>query len=326
MPIPFALTAYALPHVLGYLPTKDGTPNPGPLSPLGLLDAAKARNLAGVDIPLPADLSAEALRDALAERGLRLVVEAMSVLEMENTDAYLRKAAIAGARVVRFTLSGILCGDRSKLGPGGWWTRRDALAKRIAELLPLAADLGLSLAFENHQDADLSDFFWLHEKTGEHSAFGVCLDAGNPLAVGEDPVKTAQALAPLIRHVHCKDYTMHVAPEGYHLVRCAAGTGVVDFPRILEIVKNNGFTDLLPGIEIAAQATRTIPLLEASWWAEYPERDVRTLIPALQILWGKGRSATEPYSSAWERGENSEVVRAEEWRLLDESVAYFGRI
>ncbi|WP_395142458.1 sugar phosphate isomerase/epimerase family protein [Armatimonas sp.] len=324
MPIPFALTAYALPHVLGYLPTKDGTPNPGPLSPLGLLDAAKARNLAGVDIPLPADLSAEALRDALVERGLRLVVEAMSVLEMENADAYLRKAAFAGAKVVRFTLSGILCGDRRILGPGGWLTRRAALAKRIVELLPLAADLGLSLAFENHQDADLADFLWLHEKTGEHPAFGVCLDAGNPLAVGEDPVQTAQTLAPLIRHVHCKDYTIHYAPEGYRLVRCAAGTGVVDFPRILEIVKNNGFTDLLPGIEIAAQATRTIPLLEASWWAEYPERDVRTLIPALQILWTNGRPESEPYSSAWERGENSEAVRAEEWRLVDESVAYFG--
>ncbi|WP_395094840.1 sugar phosphate isomerase/epimerase family protein [Armatimonas sp.] len=324
MPIPFALTAYALPHVLGYLSTKDGTPNPGPLSPLGLLDAAKARNLAGVDIPLPADLSAEALRDALAKRGLRLVVEAMSVLEMENAEAYLRKSALVGAKVVRFTLSGILCGDRRTLGPGGWLTRRDALVKRISELLPLAADLGLALAFENHQDADLSDFLWLYEKTGEHPAFGVCLDAGNPLAVGEDPVQTAQTLAPLIRHVHCKDYTIHFAPEGYRLVRCAAGTGVVDFPRILEIVKNNGFTDLLPGIEIAAQATRTIPLLEASWWAEYPKREVRTLIPALQILWAKGRPATEPYSSAWERGENSEAVRAEEWRLVDESVAYFG--
>jgi sugar phosphate isomerase/epimerase len=325
-PIPFALTAYALPHVLGYLPTKDGTPNPNPLSPLGLLDAAKTRNLAGVDIPLPAELSGEALRDVLEERNLRLVVEAVSVLEMESAEAYLKKAAAAGAKVVRFTLSGILCGDRRKLGPGGWLQRRDALAKRIAELLPLAETLGLSLAFENHQDADTSDFLWLYEKTGQHAAFGVCLDAGNPLAVGEDPVETAKTLAPLIRHIHCKDYTIHFAPEGYRLVRCAAGTGVVDFPKILEIVKNNGFAHLLPGIEIAAQATRTIPLLESSWWAEYPERDVRTLIPALQILWAKGRPQDEPYSSAWERGENSEAVSAEEWRILDESVAYFATL
>ena len=326
MKVPFALTAYALPHVLGYLPTLDGTPHPSPLSSLGFLDAAKARNLAGVDIPLPADLSAEALRDALNECGLRLVVEAMSVLEMENVEDYLKKAAEAGAKVVRFTLSGILCGDRRKLGPGGWRQRRDTLAKRITELLPLASDLDLSLAFENHQDADVSDFLWLHEKTGEHPAFGVCLDAGNPLAVGEDPVETAKTLAPLIRHVHGKDYTIHFAPEGYRLVRCAAGAGVVDFPRILEVVRGNGFPHLLPGIEIAAQATRTIPLLEPSWWAEYPERDVRTLIPALQILWTKGRPQGEPYSSAWERGEDSGAVSAEEWRIVDESVAYFAQL
>ncbi|MBB6050680.1 sugar phosphate isomerase/epimerase family protein [Armatimonas rosea] len=327
MPIPFALTAYALPHVLGYLPTKDGTPNPSPLSPLGLLDAAQARGLAGVDIPLPPDLSADALHDALGERGLRLVVEGMSVLEMEDAEGYLKKAALAGARVVRFTLSGILCGDRRKLGQHeGWFIRRDALARRITELLPVAESLGLSLAFENHQDADTSDFLWLYEKTGAHPAFGVCLDAGNPLAVGEDPVVTAYRLGPLIRHIHCKDYTIHFAPEGYRLVRCAAGTGVVDFPRILEIVRCNGFPHLLPGIEIAAQATRTIPLLEVSWWAEYPERDVRTLIPALQILWAKGRPQDQPYSSAWERGESSEAVCAEEWRLVDRSVAYFGSL
>lgn len=323
MPIPFALTAYALPHVLGYLPTRDGTPNPSPLSPLGLLDAARAAGLAGVDMPLPASLSGEALREALDECGLRLVAEALSVLEMEDAEGYLKKAAVAGAKVVRFTLSGILEGDRRKLGAGGWFIRRDALARRISELLPIAESLGLSLAFENHQDADTSDFLWLYEQTGEHPAFGVCLDAGNPLAVGENPVTAARTLAPLIRHIHCKDYTIHYAPEGYRLVRCAAGTGVVDFPQILESVRGNGFPDLLPGIEIAAQATRTIPVLEPSWWAEFPERDVRTLIPALQILWKHGRPADEPYSSAWERGEDSEAVSAEEWRLVQESIAYF---
>ena len=65
-------------------------------------------------------------------------------------------------------------------------------------------------------------------------------------------------------------------------------------------------------------------LLDDTWWAEYPERDVPTLIPALRILWEKGRPAQEPYSSAWERGEDSAAVVAEEWKLANESVAYFG--
>ncbi len=52
--------------------------------------------------------------------------------------------------------------------------------------------------------------------------------------MGEDPVEAARASAPLIRHVHLKDYTIHFAPEGYRLVRCAAGDGVIDFPAILD--------------------------------------------------------------------------------------------
>ena len=119
---------------------------------------------------------------------------------------------------------------------------------------------------------------------------------------------------------------MHLAPEGYRLVRCSAGTGVVDFPTILALVRANGFTGLLPGIEIAAQATRTIPLLEDSWWAEYPEREVRTLLNPLRLLWKHGHPQDEPYSSAWERGEISEAVVAEEWRLVEESIAYFATL
>jgi hypothetical protein len=159
--------------------------------------------------------------------------------------------------------------------------------------------------------------------SGSSPAFGICLDTGNPLSVGEGPEETARKLAPLIKHLHLKDYTIHFAPEGYRLVRCAAGDGCIDFASILDAVKDNGFPDLLPGCEIAAQATRTIPLLEASWWDCYPERSAAALIPALRILWQYGRPMDEPYSSAWERGEDSDVVCAEEWKVLRRSVEYF---
>src|SRR5207253_10391365 len=104
----------------------------------------------------------------------------------------------------------------------------------------------------------------LAEMSGNSPAFGVTLDTGNPLSVGEEPVEAARRLAPLIRHVHLKDYTIHFAPEGYRLVRCAAGAGVIDFLEILRIVRESAH-DVIPGIEIAAQHTRTIPLLEEGW-------------------------------------------------------------
>ena len=243
-------------------------------------------------------------------------------LSVEETRAHLEKSQRAGAKVVRFILSGILCGDRRGF-PGGWSAHLDALAARLREILPIAQDLGLSLALENHQDATTEDFLRLYEASGKSPAFGVCLDAGNPLAVGQSPVEAAKALAPLIRHVHLKDYTIHFAPNGYRLVRCAAGEGVVDFPEILKIVRGSGFADLLPGIEIAAQATRTIPILEPSWWAEFPPRNTTEFLGALGILWKKGIPESAPYSSAWERGEGSEAVIAEEWAVLEKSAAYF---
>jgi sugar phosphate isomerase/epimerase len=333
--IPFVLTAYSLPHVMGYLPTKAGEAHPSPLSTIGLMDTARELGLAGVEIPLTRRVpsfdgklvevgSADTdIRAALAERGLKLVADYGNILDQDaqHLKDYLKLAAQTGAKVVRATLSHLLCGDRRKL-EGGWEARMEALAARLREVLPTAEDLGVCLAVENHQDATTDDLLRLGEMSGNSPAYGVTLDAGNPLSVGEEPVEAARRLGPILRHIHLKDYTIHFAPEGYRLVRCAAGEGVVDFPAILEIVRNNGH-DVLPGIEVGAQATRTIPCLEDDWWDGYPPRQAKAFVAALRILWQKGRPMDGPYSSAWERGADSATVSAEEWEVMRRSAAYF---
>ncbi len=326
--LPMALTGYGLPHVMGFLATKAGQPHPAPLDIFGLMDAARELGLEGIEAPLPprAKIAPEALRDALQSRGLRLIPDFGTVPDAETAvfRQFLDDAAALGAPVVRATLSKILCGDRRKVS-GGWEAYLSHAAERLRELLPYAQDRGVCVALENHQDASSDDLLRLYEMTGHSPAYGVTLDTGNPLAVGEGPVEFAERLAPLIRHIHLKDYTIHFAPEGYRLVRCAAGDGVIDFPEILRIVRANGH-DVFPGIEIAAQPTRTIPLLEPDWWDCYPPTSAASLIPALKVLWAKGRPADEPYSSAWERGEDSAAVSAEEWDVVRRSVDYFRRL
>jgi sugar phosphate isomerase/epimerase len=316
-----------MPHVMGYLATRDGKMHPEPLSPLGLMDRAVEFALGGVEFPLGAVNAdkIEVLRDALVSRGLSVVADYMVIVDGDCDDFrdFLRASARLGAKVARAIMSKILCGDRRLAGgAGGWEARLAEVARRLKEVLPLAQDLGLSVALENHQDATTADFLGLHEMVDYHPAFGVTLDTGNPLSVGEEPVEAARRLAPLIRHVHLKDYTIHFSPEGYRLARCAAGDGVIDFPAILDIVDRNGH-DVNPGIEIAAQPTRTVPLLDPGWWECYPRRDAHELTSALRVLWEKGRPMDEPYSSAWERGEDSTMVAAEEWDLVNRSVKYF---
>ena len=336
--IPIALCAYSMPHLMGYLPTRAGEKIAHPLTPLELMDAAQKMGLTGVEFPLSARVPsfdgavvetasfAGDLREELASRKLSLIADYGAILdnEAQHLKDYLSLAAAMGAKVVRATLSHILCGDRRGMA-GGWEAYLEALAQRLREVLPHAESLEIGLAVENHQDATSDDLLRLYSRSGESPAYGVTLDAGNPLAVGEDPVEFARRIAHLIRHIHLKDYTLHFAPEGYRLVRCAAGDGVVDFPAILQIVRGNGH-DVLPSIEIAAQATRTVPLLESTWWACYPPSQSSHLPSALRVLWAKGRPAEAPYSSAWERGEDSAAVAAEEWDCVRRSAAYFAAL
>jgi sugar phosphate isomerase/epimerase len=326
--LPYVLTAYGIPHVLGYLNTMDGSPNPAPLSIRGLMETAHELGLEGVEIPVNGRDAAHvsAIAQDLAELDLKIVPDHVSLLD-EDTDgfcAFLRAAHQLGSKVARVTISRILCGDRRGL-EAGWAAYLDDIARRLRLVLPVAEDLGVAVCLENHQDATSDDLLWLYEASGKSSSFGVTLDAGNPLAVGEGPMEFARRLGALIRHVHVKDYTIHFAPTGYRLVRCVAGEGVVPFPELLAYLRSQQ-PEILPGIEIAAQATRTVPLLEDTWWHHYPEKHPRYLIEALRVLWSHGRPADEPYGSAWERGESSEAVLAEEWDVMRRSVDYFRSI
>jgi sugar phosphate isomerase/epimerase len=321
------LTAYGIPHVMGYLATKGGDHCKEPIGWKGLMDTAVEHGLVGVEVHLPKDpAEREAFVAALRERDLKFVGDYSILLngEVEEIKTYIKAHAALGVTVMRAMISGVLCGDRRKL-EGGWQAQMEKTAARLRELLPFAEDMGMCIAMENHQDATSDDLLNLWEMVGRSKAYGVTLDAGNPLAVGEDPVEFAKRLAPLLRHAHLKDYTIHFAPEGYRLVRCAAGDGVVDFPTILEIMRNNGH-EVLPGIEIGAQATRTVPLLEPGWWECHLPTQPSRLVGALRVLWAKGRPMDEPYSSAWERGEDSAAVCAEEWDVLKRTIAYFRKI
>jgi sugar phosphate isomerase/epimerase len=337
-PLPFLLTGYGVPYSMGYIPLKDGTANPSPMGAVELARRAAALGLAGIEIPLTSrvpsfegrvvelPLELDELESVLREGKLSVVADYGVLVDSHGQQFrdYLHTAKRLGVTVVRATLSNVLCGDR-RMCPGGWPARLEAVATRLREVLPLAEELNIAIAVENHQDATTDDLIRLAEMVGGHAAFGITFDTGNPLAVAEDPVESARRLAPLIRHVHLKDYTMHFAPEGYRLVRCAAGDGVIDFPAIMAIVRGNDH-DVVPGIEIAAQATRTIPILDRDWWSTYPTRVAAELVDPLTILFAKGCPADASYSSAWERGLSGETVIAEEWSVLERSVGYFRHV
>lgn len=121
----------------------------------------------------------------------------------------------------------------------------DELAAIFRTVVPLCEELGVTIGLENHQDyssADLVD--WCQQVGSER--VGICLDTGNSLAVFEDPMDTARLLAPYTKLVHLKEYVLEEMPGGYALLGVRLGTGVIDNPAILALLRDAAPVERLP--------------------------------------------------------------------------------
>jgi sugar phosphate isomerase/epimerase len=290
------------------------------------MDLATNAGLSGVEFPVSfvTDRSTDGyatVREELCRRGLRPVADGSGVLDPALAE-WVRVAHGVGSRTLRVVLSGILCGDRSPMA-GKWDEHVDRAIAALRAVEPLARELGVHIAVENHQDATSDDLLRICE-TVDSPFVGVNLDAANPLAVGEDPLAFAERIAPFLKNVHVKDYLMFPTESGYRLVRCAIGEGVMDW-RALFALCDAKAPDATRNIELGAMQDRHIRLLEPDWWEHYPPRDVRTLLTPLRLLATKGQPRDAEYRVPWERGAFSEQ-EAYEREQFERSVSYLASL
>ena len=296
-----------------------------------LMDMAVEHGLAGVEFPpdgcLP-DLSPDSLERARAraeESGLFVVADGGQV-EGEMLRRLIPVAAGLGASTLRVVMSGVLGGDRRPLS-GRWNAHLAGCRDILREALPLAEEHGVTIAVENHSDATSHDMRWLCEEL-DSAYIGITLDVGNVLAVCEEPFGYTERLLPFLRHVHLKDYTIHPSDEGYRIARCSLGGGVVDYPGLLSLIdgywgQRGGITKT---IELGAIYARHVRMLMEDYWAEYPDRDIRDMLPFLRLYWSHVRPVGEDWRTPREKDESTEALKAYETREFKESVAYLKEI
>ena len=143
-----------------------------------------------------------AVRAAVAERGLRLELDT-SDTRLENMEYMVRVAAACGADTLR-TYTRYDAPLRDVIP----WTIRDLRA-----VAPLAADLGVLLVLENHEDFTgpvLAEILSAVDSPSVRALY----DYGNSQMVGEDPFDALDAMAPFIARVHAKDHVVIRTPEG----------------------------------------------------------------------------------------------------------------
>jgi sugar phosphate isomerase/epimerase len=320
---PFGVASYSFPVSCGYAQRKDKSNLANPMKAYALADLAAQHNLSSLEIPLDAmlpDLShqtIDAFKAHLDAHHLKLLVDT-GVVDVDNLTKLLPLAKRAGASVVRAVVSGILEGNRNaisknsdmlssgwgraahgeaKAAAPGWPEYLAEIRRRLIDLLPVLKDLNLVLALENHQDCTSDELLAFCEIDPDH--IGVTLDVVNPMAVCEEPYAFANKVGPHIRDIHIKDYTVRSTPQGYRLVRAAIGQGVIDWPRMLALLREVAPNAALH-IELAAIYARHIRVFEDEWWSSFPPRAMSEVVPALRFMQQHAVPDGVPWRTPWE--------------------------
>lgn len=243
----------------------------------------------------------------------------------EQLSAMLRAAAVLGSPIVRCFLG--MQADRMGNVP---FDQHIAEATRtLRAAAPLAEELGITIAVENHGGVDLlaRELRDLIDAVGSEFV-RVCLDTGNPAYAAEDPVLAAEILAPYIVTTHLRDTRIWTTDEGAMVQWAPAGEGNVDLRRIVEIVERHAPDSALDLEIITGVAPKAIPYLDpaSDFWAMYPSMSARDFAQFVAIA---QRGTPEPlYQLCLEPGvwapppEQLDAFRAQQRDHFERSVTY----
>jgi sugar phosphate isomerase/epimerase len=290
------------------------------ISPWQLMDQALAASLQGVELPvsLLQNEDVAAVARYAKERELFITL-AVGGYDPDKLAKAVELGARLGVGTVRTAVGGAkLGGDRRQLA-GRWqpFLREVLTGLRVAAVA--AEQAGVNLAVENHQDLASEELLWLCESIGSQR-FGITLDTGNPLATAEEPIEFARRMAPYIKNVHLKDYQVYPSEEGYRLVRCPLGQGVIDFPNLFKLLAE-ACPAITMSIELGALEARHVRVLADDYWSDYPQRSAVQLARVLRLVYARARPA-EDWRSPFERDEPAAAIVAYEEQQLAESLAY----
>jgi sugar phosphate isomerase/epimerase len=316
------LNPYGLTYTVGLQGWGTPRANPNAVGVNGFIDIARAIGARCLELdsrwllPLASD-ALEALRDRIAALECAVIYsQGLTGEPGETLAGAIRVTRAIGGALIRLHLSPVLEGARAARG-SGWADIVQHARRTLAAEAPRAADAGLDIAIEDHQDFGSEELLDLAASAGPN--VGLVLDTGNPFAVGEDPVAFVRRAAPRVRHVHLKDYRAQFTAEGYRLVRCPIGDGAAPLAEMARVLSSH-HASLTASIECGALEARHIRLFTPGWWTGYPPRDASELGTALGRLFARRLGEDDDYRTPWEQDAPGEAIAAGERSDLDRSV------
>ena len=292
--------------------------------PVAFAAFCRERGAAGVQVPLGTrdDAARPRLRDRCAELGVYLegIVRAPSdEKDAERFEAEIRTAKACGADVVRTVLSpaaATKCSRRPRTTRGSPRGPRQSL--QLAE--PVVRKHKVKLAVENHKDYRIDELASLMKRF-DSEFVGVCLDTGNNIALLEEPLATAEALAKWTVTVHLKDMGVEESKDGFLLSEVPLGRGLLDLKGIVAAVRKANPKARF-NLEMITRDPLSIPCLTDKYWATLERMPGRDL--ARMMAWVRAGAKKEPLPRITKLSVD-EQVKAED-RHVRESFEYAANV
>lgn len=187
--------------------------------------------------------------------------------------------------------------------PGGIQARNEDTLKVLAAVKPLAIDLGVKIAIENHAgDMQGWELARLIEKAGTEFV-GATIDPGNATWTLEDPMDNLEALAPHILCSGIRNSMVWETEEGAEAAWTSPGEGLTDMKayakRFFELAPHAPFL-----IETISGFSKPFPYLQPGFWKGYEEIPAKNFA-AFVALAKKGK-AIPPFDKPAENQKEAE--------------------
>lgn len=281
-----------------------GAPRPQARDAYEFLEKCHALGAGGVQTSLNGDL--QRLRKRADELGM--YIEGMVSIprsgDLSGLEKSLADCKAAGVPVAR---AAMLSGRRYETfkTAADWKQWADQSLAAIKAALPIIEKHKVVVALENHKDWTLEDFLALL-KTYQSEYLQVCLDFGNNLAMLDDPMELVEGLAPYAKSTHIKDMGLQVYNDGFLLSEVPLGEGMLDLPKIVEIIqKRNPNTKF--SLEMITRDPLKVPCMTAQYWEVFPDRNGKYLAQTIQLVRSKQSQSPLPTVDKLSREERVKI-------------------
>ena len=238
----------------------------------------------------------------------------------------MRNALLVDCPIVRCFMGG----ETERTGTVPFSQHVDECLRVLRAAAPIARDLGLKIAFENHNQIDLlaRELRDLVVAAGP-DVVGVCLDTGNPTYVGEDALVTTEVLAPYVLSTHVRDTRVWSVPGGAMSQWVPMGEGDIDLTSIFALLREHA-PDAPIDLEIITGREPTfIPYFnsDSEYWNLFPTMLARDFARFVALA-ERGRAAPYSQLTVPPGGHRAAPVgredafRAQQRQHLEQSVKY----